>query len=104
MFIQRSSLSTASGDHRRATNRSEEHTSLQSRLHLVCRLLLEKKKIRRLPRDRRRERSAARVVVHWAFFARAAATHRLYLAAVEVILPQRDRTVPSRLSDADEVS
>src|SRR2546422_4544206 len=24
--------------------RSEEHTSLQSRLHLVCRLLLEKKK------------------------------------------------------------
>src|SRR2546422_8490320 len=30
-------------------NRSEEHTSeLQSRLHLVCRLLLEKKKKRRL--------------------------------------------------------
>src|SRR5256884_1385163 len=29
------------------TDRSEEHTSeLQSRLHLVCRLLLEKKKIR----------------------------------------------------------
>src|SRR5687768_17632281 len=29
----------------RAYNRSEEHTSeLQSRLHLVCRLLLEKKK------------------------------------------------------------
>src|ERR1041385_9307282 len=29
-------------------HRSEEHTSeLQSRLHLVCRLLLEKKKIRR---------------------------------------------------------
>src|SRR5256884_3762612 len=26
------------------TVRSEEHTSLQSRLHLVCRLLLEKKK------------------------------------------------------------
>src|SRR2546429_7165926 len=33
----------ASGGHRR---RSEEHTSeLQSRLHLVCRLLLEKKKL-----------------------------------------------------------
>src|SRR2546422_6146877 len=38
-------------DHRRrrgarGTARSEEHTSeLQSRLHLVCRLLLEKKKI-----------------------------------------------------------
>src|SRR2546429_6077158 len=31
-----------------AANRSEEHTSeLQSRLHLVCRLLLEKKKSRR---------------------------------------------------------
>src|SRR2546422_7228843 len=30
---------------RRSCNRSEEHTSeLQSRLHLVCRLLLEKKK------------------------------------------------------------
>src|SRR2546429_347062 len=33
---------------RRTTGRSEEHTSeLQSRLHLVCRLLLEKKKQRR---------------------------------------------------------
>src|SRR3989449_4376948 len=32
-------------------NRSEEHTSeLQSRLHLVCRLLLEKKKHEYLPR------------------------------------------------------
>src|SRR2546422_4479572 len=31
--------------HRRSHPRSEEHTSeLQSRLHLVCRLLLEKKK------------------------------------------------------------
>src|SRR2546422_7254430 len=31
-------------------NRSEEHTSeLQSRLHLVCRLLLEKKKPNRTP-------------------------------------------------------
>src|SRR6476660_1772408 len=38
---------------RRATGRSEEHTSeLQSPDHLVCRLLLEKKKI-----QRRRERS-----------------------------------------------
>src|SRR2546422_6925319 len=33
--------------------RSEEHTSeLQSRLHLVCRLLLEKKKRRGWPRSR----------------------------------------------------
>src|SRR2546422_3368095 len=32
-------------DHAMAEGRSEEHTSeLQSRLHLVCRLLLEKKK------------------------------------------------------------
>src|SRR2546422_2917619 len=32
-------------------NRSEEHTSeLQSRLHLVCRLLLEKKKKKRIHR------------------------------------------------------
>src|SRR2546429_5642536 len=32
--------------------RSEEHTSeLQSRLHLVCRLLLEKKKTRRLRKN-----------------------------------------------------
>src|SRR2546429_5684264 len=34
--------------------RSEEHTSeLQSRLHLVCRLLLEKKRRQRFPRPRR---------------------------------------------------
>src|SRR5437870_6270630 len=34
---------------RQAKNRSEEHTSeLQSRGHLVCRLLLEKKKVLRL--------------------------------------------------------
>src|SRR5687768_18285755 len=38
---------------KKAEKRSEEHTSeLQSRLHLVCRLLLEKKKMRRaLPHD-----------------------------------------------------
>src|SRR5687768_17885769 len=42
------------GDDGTDTSRSEEHTSeLQSRLHLVCRLLLEKKKkaISRRPRD-----------------------------------------------------
>src|SRR5687768_17697748 len=34
---------------RRSSDRSEEHTSeLQSRLHLVCRLLLEKKKVKDL--------------------------------------------------------
>src|SRR2546429_2681689 len=36
----------------RASGRSEEHTSeLQSRLHLVCRLLLEKKKIVEIVED-----------------------------------------------------
>src|SRR2546429_4735463 len=36
-----------------ASARSEEHTSeLQSRLHLVCRLLLEKKKQKHLEADR----------------------------------------------------
>src|SRR2546429_2158457 len=36
-----------------ATTRSEEHTSeLQSRLHLVCRLLLEKKKKKYCPHGR----------------------------------------------------
>src|SRR3989449_11345811 len=38
--------------HERRAQRSEEHTSeLQSRLHLVCRLLLEKKKKRVPPED-----------------------------------------------------
>src|SRR2546422_8267068 len=38
-----------------AGGRSEEHTSeLQSRLHLVCRLLLEKKKKKRIQNDGRR--------------------------------------------------
>src|SRR2546422_4683474 len=38
------------GAHLRGARRSEEHTSeLQSRLHLVCRLLLEKKKCRAGP-------------------------------------------------------
>src|SRR2546422_8374710 len=39
---------TPQGRRRRGRVRSEEHTSeLQSRLHLVCRLLLEKKKTHR---------------------------------------------------------
>src|SRR2546422_6218385 len=42
---RRRRLRTAQGNSRHGTLRSEEHTSeLQSRLHLVCRLLLEKKK------------------------------------------------------------
>src|SRR2546429_5413272 len=40
-------LATAPDSPRRTSSRSEEHTSeLQSRLHLVCRLLLEKKTAR----------------------------------------------------------
>src|SRR2546422_2685275 len=39
----------------KSQQRSEEHTSeLQSRLHLVCRLLLEKKKIRLMASDQGR--------------------------------------------------
>src|SRR2546429_5507601 len=43
--------------------RSEEHTSeLQSRLHLVCRLLLEKKKIKRMkPNSDKRHKHEWRV-------------------------------------------
>src|SRR2546422_4641324 len=42
--------------------RSEEHTSeLQSRLHLVCRLLLEKKK------KHERTVPVRRVVIHWTY-------------------------------------
>src|SRR2546422_5557216 len=41
-----------------ARKRSEEHTSeLQSRLHLVCRLLLEKKKKKKKRHDRERSRT-----------------------------------------------
>src|SRR2546422_4587612 len=63
-----SKCSSASGLGRDRTSdtRSEEHTSeLQSRLHLVCRLLLEKKKKRpnlnhRRRRDRHRKHVATR--------------------------------------------
>src|SRR2546422_2708613 len=60
LFRSKALLGALSAGHRRAARasggggpgahpgRSEEHTSeLQSRLHLVCRLLLEKKKINR---------------------------------------------------------
>src|SRR2546422_6116763 len=43
-------LAYAAEEAERLANRSEEHTSeLQSRLHLVCRLLLEKKKTTKKP-------------------------------------------------------
>src|SRR2546422_7724839 len=45
IYDPRTSITTALTPLRPARARSEEHTSeLQSRLHLVCRLLLEKKK------------------------------------------------------------
>src|SRR2546429_5209034 len=47
-------------------NRSEEHTSeLQSRLHLVCRLLLEKKKNNTMPQYDRRDRLPATLGGAW---------------------------------------
>src|SRR2546429_7029540 len=52
-------LSTRSGVGTAGATRSEEHTSeLQSRLHLVCRLLLEKKKKRSANTRRRTVRPA----------------------------------------------
>src|SRR3989449_6495769 len=45
LFDQRTTLGLVKLKGKGAVERSEEHTSeLQSRLHLVCRLLLEKKK------------------------------------------------------------
>ena len=45
------------GSHRRYAGRSEEHTSeLQSRLHLVCRLLLEKKKKTKNQKNKKKEK------------------------------------------------
>src|SRR5687768_18460990 len=42
-------VSPVEANQERMAGRSEEHTSeLQSRLHLVCRLLLEKKKIKKI--------------------------------------------------------
>src|SRR5256884_1560627 len=51
----------------RAGSRSEEHTSeLQSRLHLVCRLLLEKKKNRTISVRVRLSRDEAMCCGEWA--------------------------------------
>src|SRR3989449_4840041 len=45
---------TGPGTSRGSASRSEEHTSeLQSRLHLVCRLLLEKKKKKKVNKNTR---------------------------------------------------
>src|SRR2546429_4525124 len=46
--------------HITSTHRSEEHTSeLQSRLHLVCRLLLEKKKKRHFVKESQRNNTVS---------------------------------------------
>src|SRR5690348_17850006 len=48
-LIRRSGLRSAIGTSVYPNSRSEEHTSeLQSPVHLVCRLLLEKKKIKKM--------------------------------------------------------
>src|SRR2546429_1503798 len=50
----------------RLVSRSEEHTSeLQSRLHLVCRLLLEQKRLSRLDRCPRRGRGVRGMGEHF---------------------------------------
>src|SRR5687768_18200122 len=47
--VRGTALVSLPGEYDWGRERSEEHTSeLQSRLHLVCRLLLEKKKIKRV--------------------------------------------------------
>src|SRR4030043_706729 len=49
---KRKTLEKLKSDLEKQASRSEEHTSeLQSRLHLVCRLLLEKKKIKKCDLD-----------------------------------------------------
>src|SRR3989449_4066362 len=79
---------------RRRTQRSEEHTSeLQSRLHLVCRLLLEKKKKQlNTPTEPNKARPLERYhlvdrSVHQ--HARAAATRRTHRGSVETLEPER---------------
>src|SRR3989449_6473473 len=48
--VNADNIVVSNGSKQSLFNRSEEHTSeLQSRLHLVCRLLLEKKKLRAPP-------------------------------------------------------
>src|SRR2546429_6464111 len=54
-----------SGSNRVSRKRSEEHTSeLQSRLHLVCRLLLEKKKKNTINESHEREKNCRHLVLH----------------------------------------
>src|SRR2546429_3088239 len=60
-------LMCLSGNDDRGCPRSEEHTSeLQSRLHLVCRLLLEKKKKKNRHQRRTARQYAYHRGSHWA--------------------------------------
>src|SRR3989442_6289596 len=60
----RNSARNTRGRRRRNLSRSEEHTSeLQSRPHLVCRLLLEKKTHRHSAKPRLRELACGRAYV-----------------------------------------
>src|SRR2546422_3013202 len=69
---RQSSIATRSRTRRRSTaTRSEEHTSeLQSRLHLVCRLLLEKKK--------KKLRNTTTQCAHITYCSRLNTTSKLY--------------------------
>src|SRR5258708_14427376 len=56
---------TAGHPHRKATERSEEHTSeLQSPDHLVCRLLLEKKKKQKANNHDKKQHDKTRSFTH----------------------------------------
>src|SRR5579885_864819 len=80
--------------------RSEEHTSeLQSRFDLVCRLLLEKKKLRPRRRTRARRRGngpiqkakTARTRMTFSFFFNDTATTEIYTLSLHDALPIFDR-------------
>src|SRR6266498_2533458 len=80
---------------RRRWVRSEEHTSeLQSRPHLVCRLLLEKKKTKH----------SSSVLICFFFFFNDTATTEIYTLSLHDALPISpsvgSRTVPTRSQEA----
>src|SRR2546429_2643568 len=82
------SLRTSAGSHER---RSEEHTSeLQSRLHLVCRLLLEKKKNKNHADSRRR----AKFLFVYSYLSRAAAEINYLTRFLPVTIPAQSPSFP----------
>src|SRR5215813_11999981 len=74
-------------DRRSRPRRSEEHTSeLQSRPHLVCRLLLEKKKDS-LGADHGQGRELGGVMISRGFFFNDTATTEIYTLSLHDALP-----------------